>query len=158
MKGKFRTVLARLKQDLGTSGLQNVVEKVQEAENLDNAGNYSAAVAAASELLSIIDRIDAGGLNPQALENVRASARALGSVIANLPLPFGQDTSKVRYSDLPPVLRNLMDEMIDKVAEKIGEDDARIATEKLRSYRSGGDAFTQSEVSSEMSTMLRLLT
>jgi hypothetical protein len=157
-KGKFRTVLARLKQDLGVSGLQNVIEKVQQAEDLDNAGNYSAAVAAATELLSIIDRLDTGGLNPQSLENVRASARALGSVLANLPLPFGQDTSTVRYSDLPPVLRNLMDDLIDKVEEKIGKDDARIATQKLRSYRSGGDAFSQSEVSSEMSTMLRLLT
>lgn len=158
IKGKFRTVLARLKQDLGASGLQDVVEKVQKAENLDNAGNYSAAVAAASDLLNIIDRLDAGNLNPQALENVRASARALGSVISNLPLPFGEDTDKVRYSDLPPVLRNLMDEMIEKVEKKIGKEDADVATKKLRSYRSGGDSFSQSEVSSEMSTMLRLLT
>jgi hypothetical protein len=157
-KGQFRQVLARLKQDLGASGLQNVVEKVQLAENLDNAGNYTAAVGAAAELLSIIDRLDSGGLNPQSLENVRSSARALGQIISNLPLPFGQQTNKVRYSDLPPVLRNLMDDMIQKVEDKIGKEDADIATEKLRSYKSGSDMFSQSEVSSEMSTLLRLLT
>ena len=158
IKGKFRTVLARLKQDLGTSGLQNVVEKVQKAENLDNAGNYAAAVAAAADLLSVIDRLDSGGLNPQALENVRSSARALGQVISNLPLPFSDQGAKVRYSDLPPVLRNLMEDMMQKVEEKIGKEDADIATSKLRSFKSGGDQFSQSEVSSEMSTMLRLLT
>jgi hypothetical protein len=158
IKGKFRTVLARLKQDLGASGLQDVVEKVQEAENLDNAGNYTAAVAAAAELLSIIDRLDAGGLNPESLENVRSSARALGTVISNLPLPFSNQEQKVRYSDLPPVLRNLIDDMIDKVEAKIGREDADVATEKLRKYKAGGDMFSQSEVSSEMSTLLRLLT
>lgn len=158
IKGKFRTVLARLKQDLGTSGLQNVVEKVQQAEDLDNAGNYAAAVAAAADLLSIIDRIDSGGLNPQSLENVRASARELGTVISNLPLPFAEQGAKVRFSDLPPVLKNLIDDMIEKVEQKIGKDDADVATEKLRKYKSGGDMFSQGEVSSEMSTLLRLLT
>lgn len=158
VKGKFRTVLARLKQDLGTSGLQGVMDKVQEAEDLDYAGNYTAAVAAAADLLSIIDRLDTGGLNPQSLENVRSSARALGQVLANLPLPFADQGAKVRFSDLPPVLKNLIDDMIDKVEAKIGKEDANIATQKLKSFKSGGDMFSQSEVSSEMSTMLRLLT
>jgi hypothetical protein len=158
IKGKFRRVLARLKQDLGTSGLQNVVEKVQEAENMDNAGNYAAAVRASQDLIGIIDRLDSGALNAEALENVRSSARALGSVIANLPLPFESPTAKLRFSDLPPVLRDLIEDMISRVEQKIGKEDADEATKKLRSYKSGGDAFSQSEVSSEMSTLLRLLT
>jgi hypothetical protein len=158
VKGKFRTVLARLKQDLGTSGLQDVVEKVQLAENMDNAGNYTAAVAAAADLLSIIDRLDSGSLNPQSLENIRSSAQALGQVISNLPLPFADQGAKLRFSDLPPVLKNLIKDMVKKVEAKIGQEDANIATQKLKSFQSGGDVFSQSEISSEMSTMLRLLT
>jgi hypothetical protein len=158
VKGKFRTVLARLKQDLGTSGLQDVVEKVQLAENMDNAGNYTAAVAAAADLLSIIDRLDSGSLNPQSLENIRSSAQALGQVISNLPLPFADQGAKLRFSDLPPVLKNLIKDMVKKVEAKIGQEDADIATQKLKSFQSGGDVFSQSEISSEMSTMLRLLT
>lgn len=157
-KGKFRQVLARIKEDAGASGLQNVLDKVEEAENLDNTGNYVAAVRAASELMGIIDRLDAGGLNPESLENVRSSARALGQVIANLPLPFGDANAKVRFSDLPPVLRDLIEDMMSKVEEKIGKEDADEATARLRSFKSGGDMFSQAEVSSEMSTMLRLLT
>jgi hypothetical protein len=157
-KGKFRQVLARIKDDAGVAGLQNVVEKVREAEGLDNAGNYVEAARSAQDVISIVDRIDAGSLNPDALENIRSSARALGETIANLPLPFGSDTEKVRYSDLPPALRNLMDDMLSRVEQKIGAKDAEEATAGLRSFMSGGDYFTQQEISSELSKLLRLLT
>ena len=157
-KGKFRQVLARIKEDAGVSGLQNVVEKVKEAEGLDNAGNYVEAARSAQDVISIVDRIDAGSLNPDALENIRSSARALGETIANLPLPFGSDTEKVRYSDLPPALRNLMDDMLSRVEQKIGAKDAEEATAGLKSFMSGGDYFTQQEISSELSKLLRLLT
>lgn len=157
-KGKFRVVLARIKQDLGDAGLQDVVQKVSEAEQLNEVGNYEDAAKAAHDVIGIVDRLDAGALNPQALENVRSSAKALGEVIANLPLPFGSDTEKVRYSDLPPALKNLMDDMLSRVTDKIGAKDAEEATVGLRSFMSGGDYFTQQEISSELSKLLRLLT
>ena len=157
-KGKFRTVLARLKQDLGDSGLQDVVDKITEAENLENGGNYIEAARSATDLIGIIDRIDSKALNPEALTNVRDSARALGETIANLPLPFGAEATKVRFSDLPPALRDLVDDMITRVEDKIGKKDADVATAELRSYMAGGDYLNQSQISSELSKMLRLLT
>jgi len=44
------------------------------------------------------------------------------------------------------------------VEAKIGADDAKIATEKLEAFRSGSEVFSQSEISSEMNKLLRLLT
>lgn len=157
-RGKFRQVLARLKTDLGASGLQDVVEKVQDAENLDNAGNYDSANKAAEELVGILDRLDANALNPEALENIRLSAGELGKVISNLPFAFGQDAEKIRFSDIPPALKNLMKDMVTRVEDKIGEEDADIATEGLKSFMSGSDVYSQSEISSQMSKLLRLLT
>ena len=157
-KGKFRTVLARIKQDIGDSGLQSVLDKVNEAEGLGNSGDYIEAARSATDVIGLIDRIDSGALNPQALTNVRESARALGETIANLPLPFGADATKVRFSDLPPALRDLVDDMIMRVETKIGKEDADVATEGLRSYMAGGDFLNQSQISSELSKMLRLLT
>jgi hypothetical protein len=157
-KGKFRQVLARIKQDLGESGLQDVVEKVEEAENYDDAGNYVEAARSATDLIGIIDRIDTRALNPEALINVRESSRQLGETIANLPLPFGAEAEKVRYSDLPPALKNLVEDMISRVEDKIGKKDADVATDKIRKYMAGGDLFNQGEISSELSKMLRLLT
>jgi hypothetical protein len=157
-RGKFRQVLARLKQDLGTSGLQDVVEKVQEAEDLDNAGNYENAAKAADDLIGIIDRLDAKALNPESLENIRTSSAELGKVIANLPFAFGEDASKIRFSDIPPALQDLMEDMIKKVEDKIGKEDANVATEELKSFMSGADYYNQSEISSQMAKLLRLLT
>jgi hypothetical protein len=156
-KGKYRKVLARLKQDLGASGLQKALKKVEEAENLDFAGDYIRSANASSDLLVMLDRLDAKALNPEALGNVRATAAELGKAISNLPLPFGKDAEKIKYSDLPSGLRDLMEGMIDRVKSKIGKEDADVATQKLQSYMSGGDLFSQGEVQSEMSKLLRLL-
>jgi hypothetical protein len=157
-RGKFRKVLARLKQDLGVAGLQRALVKAQAAEDMEFAGNYAGAAAAADDLINTIDRLDTGALDATKLENVRNTAGDLGRVIANLPLPFTNQAQKVRYSDLPPALKNLMDDMITRVESKIGKKDADIATANLRSFKAGADVYSQSEISSQMTTLLRLLT
>lgn len=157
-KGKYRTVLARLKQDLGVAGLSRALIKAQEAENLDFAGDYAASASASGELLSMIDRLDSGALNARALENVRLTAAELGKTIANLPLPFGKDADKLKFSDLPAGLKDLIDSMITRVEAKIGKKDADVATQDLRSYMAGADVYSQGEVQSQMSKLLRLLT
>jgi hypothetical protein len=156
--GKFRQVLARLKQDLGTAGLQKVLDEARSVDKLHSLGSYVEAANASVNLQDIIGRLDSGALNNKSLENVRNSAKELGTVIANLPLGFNNQSEKVRYSDLPPALRDLMDNMVEKVEAKIGKEDADIATEKLKQFKSGSDVFNQSNISSEMSKLLRLLT
>ena len=157
-RGKFRKVLARLKQDLGVAGLQSVLKKVEATENMEFAGNYAEANKSAGDLIGIVDRLDSGALDATSLENVRNSARELGSVIANLPLPFTNQAQKVRYSDLPPTLKKLMDDMIKRVEGKIGKKDADVATSELRAFKAGADVYSQSEISSRLATLLRLLT
>jgi hypothetical protein len=156
--GKYRKVLARLKSDLGVAGLNRVIDKVEEAENLDNAGDYGRSAQAAGDLIGIIDRLDAGALNPEALENIRSSSAELGKVIANLPFAFGEQSEKIRFSDVPPALQSLMKDMIARVEEKIGPEDAAEATADLKKFISGRDLYSQSDISSEMATLLRLLT
>jgi hypothetical protein len=157
-KGKYRTVLARLKQNLGVAGLAKALKKAEDAENLDFAGDYVASANASADLLDMIDRLDTDALNSEALENVRATAAELGKTISNLPLPFGQDAQKIRFSDLPSGLKDLIDKMITRVEAKIGKKDADEATQSLKSYMAGADVYSQGEVQSEMSKLLRLLT
>jgi hypothetical protein len=156
--GKFRRVLARLKQDLGTAGLQRIVEEAKTVEQLHEIGNYAESAGAAVNLLDILDRLDSGALNKVSLENVRSSASELGKVISNLPLGFNNQAKKVRYSDLPPSLKNLMDDMMQRVEAKIGKDDADIANADLKSFRTGSEVYSQGEISAQMSKLLRLLT
>jgi len=157
-RGKYRQVLARLKQDLGVSGLQDALQKAQEAEDMDFAGNYTQSAAASAELLGMLDRLDQKALNPKSLENVRNTARELGKVIANLPLPFGAEADKLSFSDLPAGLKDLVENTVDRVGAKIGKEDADVATQNLRSFMSGGDYYNQTQIQSEMSKLLRLLT
>ncbi len=157
-RGKYRKVLARLKQDLGVAGLSRALKRAEEAENLDFAGNYGDSASASYDLLNMLDRLDAKALNPEALENVRNSAAELGRVIANLPLPFGQEAEKLKFSDLPAGLKDLIKDMVSRVEAKIGKKDADIATQELRSYMSGADVYSQGEVQSQMNKLLRLLT
>lgn len=157
-QGKFRKVLGRLKIDLGTVGASRALEKIEEIENLDFAGDYGKATEAAGDLISIIDRLDTKALNPDAIQNVRESSRELGEVMANLPFAFGEQAEKVRYSDLPPALRNLIEDMITRVEAKIGKEDADEATKDLKSFMSGGDFYSQGDISSQMAKLLRLLT
>lgn len=156
--GRFRQVLARLKSDLGVAGLERVMRKVEAAENLDNAGDYEGAVNASQQLLETIDRLDSGALNSKAIDNVRTSARQLGEVIANLPFDFGNQAEKIRFSDVPPTLRDLMESMLKKVEAKIGPKDAAPVTAIVKDFMSGNITFSQADISREMSTMLRLLT
>lgn len=157
--GKFRKVLARLKLDLGSDrNMQEAVEKIEEAEGYALGGDYVAAADAATDVITLVDKIDDGALNPDAITNVRESSRALGSAIANLPLPFGADAEKVRYTDLPPATRELVEGMIDRVIDRIGPEDAEAPIAALRAFMSGSDVFNQSEIQSELATLLRLLT
>lgn len=157
-QGRFRLVLARLKSDLGEAGLTRVMEKVKVAENLDWAGDYEGAVKSSHDLINTIDRLDSGALDATAIANVRTSAGELGKVISQLPFNFGNQAQKIRYSDVPPALKHLIDQMITRVEKKIGPKDAAVATKSLKSFMSGVQLYSQSDISREMSTLLRLLT
>jgi hypothetical protein len=157
-RGKFRKVLARLKQNLGESGLQAVTDKLQEAQDMDFAGNYKAANRAAGRLIGLVDRIDTGALDSKSLENVRATAGELGRVISNTPLPFGDDNAKLSFSELPPSMKDLAKSMMDRVLEKLGPKDGAQAVQKIKGFMSGSDQLSQAEIQSEFSVLLRLLT
>jgi hypothetical protein len=52
-----------------------------------------------------------------------------------------------------------MEDMIKRVEDKLGDPkDADIATADLKKFMSGGDYYSQADISSQMSKLLRLLT
>lgn len=109
-------------------------------------------------LLDTVDRIDTKALNPKSIENIRTTTRLAGKAFANLPLPFGNENEKLKFSDLPADFKSLIDDMLTRVEAKIGKKDADIATQNLKSYMSGADLYSQAEIQSEFNKILRLLT
>ena len=51
-----------------------------------------------------------------------------------------------------------MEKMITRVEDKIGKKDGAVATQGMKDFMSGQEVYSQSEISSEMSKLLRLLT
>jgi hypothetical protein len=157
-RGKFRLVLARLRKDSGIASLDALSKRIGEVENLDNVGDYSRAAAGARDVIDTVNRMDTGALDSKSLINIRTGATALAETISNLPLPFENQSQKIRFSDVPPALADLMKDMIQKVEARIGKEDAGDITKELKSFMAGGDVYSQSEISSKMNRLLRLLT
>lgn len=157
-QGRFRQVLARLKQDLGEASLDEVAQKVEHAENLDNTGDYSAASKAAGEVVDIVDRMAAGALDARITDNVKMGAQELAKAISNLPLPFKDQSQKIRYSDVPPALKKLIDDMVERVGNKFDQKTVDEVTKKIEEFKSGSRVMGQAEISSELNTLLRMLT
>jgi hypothetical protein len=147
-----------LKRDSGVASLDALSKRIGEVENLDNVGNYARAAQGARDVIDTVNRLESGALDSTALTNVRTGATALAEVISNLPLPFEDQSQKIRFSDVPPALADLMTDMIQKVEAKIGKEDAGEVTKELKSFMAGGDVYSQSEISSKMNRLLRLLT
>jgi predicted DNA binding CopG/RHH family protein len=156
-KGKFRQVLAVLRDNLGKAGLTEEAKQAERVQELRDAGQYDASDKAAAELLDTVQRISTGALSNN-LESVKLAAMQLGTAVSNAPLPFGVDTKRMRFSDLPAPLQKLTADMMDRVEKRIGKKESDQATKDLRSYISGSDLYSQSEVSAQLSKMLRLLT
>lgn len=155
--GKFRLILARLKDNIGVSGNQNAMDKIKNVENLDSAGDYKAASESAADLVNTLNRIDTRALDPKSITTLRQSNTQLAKAVANLPLPFKDQSQKVRFSDLPPVLREMMQSLVTRVEEKYGSKKSAEKTKNIKTFMSGGDFFSQSDVSTELNRMLHML-
>ena len=156
--GKFREVLARLRSDLGPDSSQEAIAQIKQAEAFIDAGDYDRAVESAKGLVNTVEKIDIGTMNPEARGSIQQSTRELGKLVANLPLPTGSDTEHLNYSDMPPVMKTMIDDMLDRAARKISQPGIEKMVGELKDFMRGAVTFTQPELSSELNKLLVLLT
>lgn len=155
--GRFRQILARLEEDLAENPDEDVISKIAVLRDADEKDDVEESAKAAVELISAIDRIESGALDGDRLNMLRSTRHDLGETIAQLPLPFDNQAEKVRYSDLPTPTRELIQDLLSRVTDKIGDKEATKVTSALRGFMSGADLFNQSEVTAELSRLLSIL-
>lgn len=155
--GRFRKILARLKENLGESELEQINDEINKAEKASVAGDYVSASKAAREVIHLVDDIETGRLEPEIEKNLRQGTADLGRVLAYLPLPQGKDAAKVRFSDLPPSTGRLIQDLIERIQGQINKKDAAKFTKVLRSFISGARTMSSDQLSAEMNKLLRLL-
>lgn len=156
--GRFRQVIAKLKSDLeGEVGTADVVAKLNEAEDAEHQGNPKAAQDAAKEVLDLVDTLARSTDDPDVVKSLRDGYTSLAESIANLPLTFGDQNSKYRYSDLPDQLKGLIDDLLTRAKSILDDEAYDKAASGLISFKSGVDVLSQPDISTELSKLLRFL-
>jgi hypothetical protein len=86
-------------------------------------------------------------LTDEDIEQLRKEARARNKA-----------SEKIKFSDVPPALQELIHDLIERVENKIGLEDAEICSSDIKGFIAGRYDYTQSELSSQMAKHLRMLT
>jgi hypothetical protein len=86
-------------------------------------------------------------LTDEDIEQLRKEARARQ-----------KESEQLTFADVPPALQELIHDLIQRVENKIGFEDAEECSFDLRGFIEGRYKYTQSELSSQMAKHLRMLT
>ena len=86
-------------------------------------------------------------LTDEDIEQLRKEARARQ-----------EESEQLTFADVPPALQELIHDLIARVENKIGFEDAEECSFQLRGFIEGEYKYTQSELSSQMAKHLRMLT
>ena len=86
-------------------------------------------------------------LTDEDIEQLRKEARARQ-----------KESEQLTFADVPPALQELIHDLIERVENKIGLEDADICSSDIKGFIAGRYKYTQSELSSQMAKHLRMLT
>lgn len=155
--GKFRKILAQLKQNLGEDSTSALAKQIESTEAAQISGNYEGVRDNSERLIKMINSVKDGELPKGTTNNLRAGAQALGRVLAYLPLPQGDPNAKVRFSDLPPASADLVRKMVSQVEENLAPDVAAKYVTDLNSFMSGSRTMSSDEMAANLNKLLRVL-
>jgi hypothetical protein len=90
---------------------------------------------------------DTGDLTDDDIEQLRIEARARK-----------MESEAIMFTDVPPALQQLIHDIIQRVEDKIGEEDGDVCSAGLKGFIAGRYKYTQAEISAQMAKHLRMLT
>jgi hypothetical protein len=93
----------------------------------------------------------------QLVKTLREGYGNLAEAVANLPLIFGDLNEKYRFSDLPPDLKSLIEDLYKRAESRLDKENLAEAGGKLSEFMAGGDVLSQPQISAELSRILRFL-
>lgn len=156
--GQFRQVMARLRSGIqGQPGTETIAREIDSVMGLMDSGHLEDIENQTKNLMkSIKDATDTTN-NTDVTEDMRAGFRALGLELARMPLPQGQDTVTMRWTDLPLPLQTTVDDVMLKLKEHLSAEAYDKATHDVASYKAGVDLATSDQIQSWLSGMLQHL-
>ena len=156
--GRWRKVMFRLKSDLeNKTGTKAAIDKIEEAEDAESDGDLKKARDASEEVMHMLEKLADDTTNVDDQEMLRMGSKSLSEVIARLPLPQGQVATKMKFTDLPLELRDLVEDLVDRAAAKLDKDQFQAVAGEVRNYISGGDYMDSDEIQSHLNRIIRSL-
>lgn len=156
--GQFRQVMARLRSGIqGQAGTETIARQIDHVMELMDEGDLSKIDSEGKNLMKAIKDAAETTDHKDISENLRAGFKALGIELAKLPLPQGQDTVTMRWTDLPIDLQNTVDDVMTKLKTHLEPDAYDKVTSEMSSYKSGVDLATSDQIQSWLSSMLQYL-
>jgi hypothetical protein len=156
--GQFREVLFRLKRDVEDQpGGEEAAREIEAAQTSNEADNDTETRQHIANIMRIVDQVAQGNLDPNTAKTLRDGNRELGRFVAGTTLPAIVDTEKMRYSDLPPLFQQTVDELLERLKGYVSDETYQEATDDLIDFKRGGDVWNSSELMASLSRILRYL-
>ncbi len=158
--GKFRDVLARLREDVkGHPGGDDAERQIDHLIVAMDSNDKAQVESATDKVIKAVDDVAQAteADQPEIADKLRVGYAALGEALARLPLVQGDATATMRWTDLPPQLQTLVDDVMDKLKAKVDQDTYEKTVSDINSFKSGVDYATSDQIQSWLSGMLALL-
>ena len=151
-------MLFRLQDDLkGKTGTKKALDEAEAALESEEKGDDKGAKEAADRLLVELDKIAENTADIQDKEDLKRNGAALAEVIARLPMPQGNKDLKMRFTDLPMELRDLVEDLLDRLAGAVDQEKFNEVAGPVKNYISGADYMQSDEMQSHLARILRFL-
>jgi len=156
--GKFRKVLFKLKADLeNTPGTKPAIDEIDAAINADDNHDPEAAKDAAGRLLVELDKIAEDTADLDDKEDLKRRSADIATVIAQLPMAQGNADVKMRFTDLPVELRDLIDDLLGRLKSAVTAEVYAEVAGPMTQYISGADYMHSDEIQSHLTRIMRYL-
>ena len=156
--GQFRAVLARLHDNVtGQPGADAIRAQIDHTLKLMDSAQLNELEQATGDLMKTINDVADKTTNASVQENMRNGFKALGTELAKLPMPQGSETAKMRWSDLPPQLQNMVEGVMGKLQQHLKPEAYGKVTSEVNDFKTGVHFATSDQIQSWLSNMTQYL-
>lgn len=159
--GRFRTVLARLHDLLGSDhDAQPGIQRIEDAAGKEDAGDHQGAAVAAQEGATKLDEAaqratgDIKAKLVEAAHQVRSAADAATSPDANADVP-AEGAAEVIFDSLAEPLKDMVREAVTRAEQKLDPANPQEMLDKLKAFITGTNAMDPAAVANFVKNQLK---
>jgi uncharacterized protein (DUF2267 family) len=156
--GQFRQVMARLRSGIeGQAGTETIARQIDHVMGMMGTEDQDIITDQTQNLMKTIKDVSQSTDNKDVSETLRQGFKAIGLELAKLPLPQGQDTVTMRWTDLPLPLQTTVNDVMLKLKDHLTPEAFDKVTSEVSRYKSGVDMATSDQIQSWLSSMVQYL-